>query len=381
MVSYEPTCASAENARALDATSLVYSEQPLAVPFTVSTDEPATLQLAVQATSAEPVRARAPKSGILPRQLSMLINGIDSSEPDEESFGPSLATLIASAMEEWADAPELGTEDLLSLERALAHNLRTGRALRFIQNQQLSAVELPVALAARVDPLAEPGRAEQMAHLVAYVRAMAAVYWSERDRLAALAASEPDDWNALCEQLTRQAYHQLVSRSIGPWYAHDKATELAQQACVRIFSAVYPCDVSFDSWVGAILRNAVIEFTTRSRDLLDRSVTLQSIDQLDEQGIEPQAPEPPRSAPPPEMDPGAVSLAFGDNEELLEAIRSIRSDERRAVLIMTYFQELDDGEIAARIGKSRGAVHTLRCRALTQLRGALAQLRDADNCE
>ncbi len=282
-------------------------------------------------------------------------------------------------MEEWADAPELGTEDLLYLERTLTHNLRSGRALRFIQNQRPSAVALPIALAARVDMAAEPGRAAQMAHLVAYVRTMAGVYWSERDRLAALSSSEPEDWNALCEQLTRQAYHQLVSRNIGPWYAHDKATELAQQACVRIFSAVYPCDVSFDSWVGAILRNAVIEFTTRSRDLLDRSVTLQSIDQLDEQGIEPQAPDPAPSTPPPEMDPGSVSLAFGENEELLEAIRKIRSDERRAVLIMTYFQELDDGEIAARIGKSRGAVHTLRCRALTQLRGALTQLRDVDN--
>lgn len=309
----------------------------------------------------------------------MLILGEESSALGQELPDLSLSTLVAGALEEWVDAPDLGTEDLLYLERALAHNLRTGRVYRVMQQQHVCEAPLPISLASMVDEFCEPERAQQIAQLVAYVRLMTGVYLTERDRLSALASSEPDEWNCLTEQLTRQAYHQLVARNMGPWYAHDKATELAQQACVRIFSAVYPCDISFDYWVGAILKNLVLEFFTRSRDLLDRSQNVQSIDQLDEQGLEPLAPDPLPAQPAPGTDATSLTFAFGDNEDLLQAIRSIRSDERRAVLIMTYFQELDDGEIAERIGKSRGAVHTLRCRALTQLRGALTRMSDPEN--
>ncbi len=309
------------------------------------------------------------------RQHSMLTSGEERPTLVQQLTGPSLTTLVASAIEEWLDAPELGTEDLLYLERALAHNLRTGRVYRVLQQQNLAEVPLPLSLYAELEGDGTEEQ-QQLSRLLGYIRLMVGVYLLERDRLAALSASEPEEWNALTEQLTRQAYHQLVARSIGPWYAHDKATELAQQACVRVFSAVYPCDISFDYWVGAILKNLVLEFLTRSRDLLDRNLRVTSIDQLDEQGIEPSAPEP-SLLPATGTDANAISFAFGDNEALLQAIHGIRSDDRRAVLIMTYFQELDDEEIAERIGKSRGAVHTLRCRALTQLRSALTRMNDA----
>ncbi|MGL4649806.1 MAG: hypothetical protein ACRC1H_10390, partial [Caldilineaceae bacterium] len=206
----------------------------------------------------------------------MLIIGEESSALGQEFPGASVSTLIEGALEEWLDAAELGTEDLLYLERALAHNLRTGRVYRVLQQQNLGEAPLPHLLASTVDEFYEPERAKQLREVVAYVRLMGQVYLQERNRLSALAASEPDEWNCLAEQLTRQAYHQLVARNNGNWYAHDKATELAQQACVRIFSAVYPCDVSFDLWVGAILKNLVLESLTRSRDLLDRNLRVQS---------------------------------------------------------------------------------------------------------
>lgn len=295
----------------------------------------------------------------------------DSGDPEPL---PTLAAIVAGALEEPPGAWALDSADTEYLERTLAHNLRTGRACRVLTRQQMP--EFDLSLRALADS-AECDRARRIARLGSYIRTMATVYAAERSRIQALARNDPAAWNLLCEHLTRQAFQLLLSRGAGRWFAHDKASELAQQACVRIFGSVYPCDISFDLWAATILKNLVRHYMARSQDLLDRNPSVQSIEMLDEQGREPEAHDklpPPHDHQQPSATTLSPALAFGDCDELVDAIRRIRSSERKAVLILTYFHELDDGEIAAQIGKSRGAVQTLRSRALSQLRGWLARL-------
>lgn len=64
---------------------------------------------------------------------------------------------------------------------------------------------------------------------------------------------------------------------------------------------------------------------------------------------------------------------------LLSAIRALPDGRQQSVLVWGYLAELDDGEIAERLGVTRNHVHQLRHRALSSLRGdraLLERLRD-----
>jgi RNA polymerase sigma factor (sigma-70 family) len=63
---------------------------------------------------------------------------------------------------------------------------------------------------------------------------------------------------------------------------------------------------------------------------------------------------------------------------LLAAIATLPDRRQRMVVLWGYLAELDDDEIAQRLGITRNYVHQLRHRALTNLRkdpALLAQLR------
>jgi DNA-directed RNA polymerase specialized sigma24 family protein len=171
----------------------------------------------------------------------------------------------------------------------------------------------------------------------------------------------------------------LVQQGAGGAYAADKAAELAQQACVLIFRALYPCDVAFDAWSHTVLRNVVRAARSRSRDVLDRGPFVRSLDEWqecadgDEVGVAGMI-----AAAGEAGLHGATPLDDGpgvgpDMPALIDAIRQMRSANRRAVLVYTYFLDLDDGEIAEKLGRNRDDVQVLRHRALRQLRSIVEQ--------
>jgi RNA polymerase sigma factor (sigma-70 family) len=207
---------------------------------------------------------------------------------------------------------------------------------------------------------------ELVGRWVEYHQRVIGIYSQEQIRLNALATSEPQAWRTLWEQLNRSAYRMLVQKGISASFSREKSAEIAQQTCERIFASVFPCDVPFDYWAQTILKNVVLHYLTRSRDLLDRQPLISSLDELDERGIDhPMAAVRPVGGHTPVQDVAATTTEV---QSLIEAIERMRSAEWRAVIVYTYFSGLSDDEIASRLGRTKGFVQTMRHRALKQLR-------------
>lgn len=269
------------------------------------------------------------------------------------------------------EAAGLGEDDGARVAAILCRNFAGGRAARIMQ--RMSAAELALA---PTGPGADPDEARRLA----YRRRVVQTYAAERERLLALEAGEDAAWAALERQLERSALRILTQHGVRGAYAADRAAELAQQACVLIFRATYPCDVAFDAWSHIVLRNVVHAARSRSHDVLDRGAFVRSLDEMQENA---DGDEVGAAAGRGGFQPcgGAFDDPFGaeggpgspDMQALIEAILQMRSANRRAVLVYTYFQGLDDGEIAEKLGRNRDGVQVLRHRALRQLRELVVQ--------
>jgi RNA polymerase sigma factor (sigma-70 family) len=152
--------------------------------------------------------------------------------------------------------------------------------------------------------------------------------------------------------------------------AESEAADFAQQTCEAIHIHPFPYDVSFDAWTARILKNNILQRYTRSKDVTDRNPGTVSLD---------------RSATVEREDDFSLYNLLADEsttsafdrvdvrEWLLGAIADLKSQAQQQVILDTFFYELDDGEIARRLGKTRNAVHILRHRALQHLKQILSQ--------
>jgi RNA polymerase sigma factor (sigma-70 family) len=304
-------------------------------------------------------------SGVLP--LAAWLEAV-SSDPDDsptQFYLPGAhvpdAGLLAAA--------GLGAGDRARVAAILERNVASGRAARIMQR-------MSAAGHAHGAPGGSPCPDE--ARWLAYQRRVAQTFAAERERLLALEGGDDAAWGALERQLERSARRMLTHQGAGGAYAEDRAAELAQQTCVQIFKAVYPCDVAFDPWSHTVLRNVVRAARTRSHDVLDRAPFVRSLDEWqeradgDEVGVGPFL-----GADGPCADAaGELPGASANMQALIDAIQQMRSANRRAVLVYTYFLGLDDGEIAEKLGRNRDGVQVLRHRALRQLRALVEQ----DDC-
>ncbi len=201
---------------------------------------------------------------------------------------------------------------------------------------------------------------------LAYQHRVLVVLADDRERILALYQHSELTWQALAQQLTGKAIHLLMRAGVGMGCACDKATEIAQQACECALSHTYPCDVPLDYWLYTILKNVNLQVWTRSQDLLDRDPTMHSLDEMAERGVGIAA----RAFMCAAANHGATDPAHGSAQmdALIDAINQMQSKERRLVVAYTYFADMTDDEIAARLHKSKAVVHILRHRALRQLR-------------
>lgn len=193
-------------------------------------------------------------------------------------------------------------------------------------------------------------------------------FYTEHAFYDALQQHSVDVWRALADQLTHTAQSLLLRNRVCLQYARDQAAEMSQQACERVFSAAYPWDIPFHLWANTILRNIFLQRYTRSHDLMDRQALIGDDLELDEtyEYTNSMLQVSPVVNP---MVGHRQSLVNAD--DLIDAIEQMQSEQRRAVILYTYYEEFSDEEIAQALGKTRSAVHTLRHRALRQLRAFL----------
>lgn len=201
---------------------------------------------------------------------------------------------------------------------------------------------------------------------IAYQHRVLAVFLADHVRIMALHSGSNLAWEVLSRQLVSKAQHLLTSAGYGMTAAYDTAAELAQQTCECMIANVYPCDIPLDYWFYTILKNATLHLLTRSQDLLDRAPCMHSLDDLEDRGV----PVVARSLVCDATNAGVddPSNRSGQMDALLDAIGRLQSKQRRTVVTYSYFADMTDDEIAAKMKKSKAVVHILRHRALKQLR-------------
>jgi len=206
---------------------------------------------------------------------------------------------------------------------------------------------------------------------LAYQHRVLTVFAGDSERILALHHHSELAWQALAQQLTGKAIHLLVRAGVGMGCACDKAAEMAQQTCVCALAHTYPCDVPLDYWLYTILKNVNLQVWTRSQDLLDRDLGLRSLEDMEDRGVGVAG----RSFMCAAANHGATDPSHSSTQmdALLHAINQMQSEERRLVVAYTYFADMTDDEIAARLHKSKAVVHILRHRALRQLHSLLEE--------
>ena len=192
---------------------------------------------------------------------------------------------------------------------------------------------------------------------------------AEHRRVLALERNDDEEWRHLGDFLRYRAA-RMLQRINGNANFDAYASEFAQDACVIIFNHRYPCDIAFEAWVTRILKNLILARRTRSTDAMDRQYPVDSLDApilddgntsaLGELISDPQSSEP---------------FEKTENQLLLRnAIDKLRSRAQQQVIILSYFDELSDAQIAQRLGKTTQAIYNLRQRALPRLEEILTPM-------
>lgn len=284
---------------------------------------------------------------------------------------PVIGTDRAQAERRTIDAALL--QPLSPAERAyvtttLETNVRSGRAGRVMDKMHASHA----AFAQFWDGAVEFSPALTGEELwVAYQHRVILIFCADRVRILALDQRSAEAWQALSQQLTGKALRLLTHAGFGAACACDKAAELAQQTCTCLVAHAYPCDIPLDYWLYTILKNVTLQALTRSQDLLDRDPAVRSLDDLEDRGVCVAA----HSFMCAATNAGAGDPLHGSAQmdALIQAINRMPSAERRMVVAYSYFADMTDEEIAARLHKSKAVVHILRHRALKQLRSLIEE--------
>ncbi len=264
----------------------------------------------------------------------------------------------------------LSAQDIGQIERIFLRNLASGRAQRVRRHWLVT----PDTASQRFSPpWAKLPVAEQPEWPLGYLQQVIHIYQQEQVRLHALAQHDSDTWRRLGACLAASATHLLVQMGLDAALAADLALDMAQQACCKIYVSIFPCDIAFDIWTHVILKNQILHQLTRSKELLDRQPYIESFEALQTEQEDRHNFTPIGQM---DADPGqtafSASKQIEDRDWLIDAIAQLPSPERRAVIVYTFYYDLSDDEIAHRLGKSKGAVYTLRHRALKQLQVILA---------
>ena len=186
----------------------------------------------------------------------------------------------------------------------------------------------------------------------------------ESPRMQALQCEDNEEWQRLGNFLSKRA-QRLLRRFRDGSQVEAEAFDFAQETCLVIFEARYPFDVPFEAWATTILNRQILARYTRSKDAANRPQAPDSLDgpsnpnRGDSDSLAELLADP-RSLEPFER----IEI----QAELRNAIGMLRSSSQREVIIATYFEGLDNDQIAKRLGKTKQAVYGLRLRGLARLK-------------
>ncbi len=204
--------------------------------------------------------------------------------------------------------------------------------------------------------------------LAGYIDHVLLYYSREHERIELLEKGNPAEWEQLRLLLAHRAC-QMVHHFRDGTDAWEEALNFAQETCLIIFEKRYPFDVSFEAWVTTILKNLVLAHYTRNGDVLNQPTAPESLDAADRMIAS-------TGNPLGELLADTHALAPFEKIEnqtvLLNAIAQL-SPTQRQVIQDTFLRELDDAQIARRLGKSKQAIYNLRHRALARLQQILAR--------
>jgi RNA polymerase sigma-70 factor (ECF subfamily) len=172
------------------------------------------------------------------------------------------------------------------------------------------------------------------------------------DTLAAARRLEPAAVAAIYDAYADAIFRYVSFRIRSP----EDAEDLTDQVFLKMIEALPAYDdrgVPFAAWLYRIARNLVVDRYRRSaRDAVALSETLEA-----------------RGAG---ADPFAAASSTLDREALRTALATL-TDEQRQVVILRFIEGWDVDEVAAAMGRRRGAIHALQHRALAALQRALVR--------
>ena len=202
-------------------------------------------------------------------------------------------------------------------------------------------------------------------YLDTYIARLIQFYGTEQPFIARLEACEPAAWDELAGLLARQAGAWLRQRGVETDQAAE-AQEAAQEACEIIYRSAFHYDVHFMAWASVILNN-ILRQRYRRPDVLNQP----GLTRLDEDMNADEGDHPPRHEL--VQDPGAIVTDPVEPRVWLDqALWQLKSRAQRYVLLASFYDGLDDDEIARQLGKSLNAVYILRYRALQRIKEILS---------
>jgi RNA polymerase sigma-70 factor (sigma-E family) len=175
------------------------------------------------------------------------------------------------------------------------------------------------------------------------------------------------------EQIERRAAREVEAS--GPWNADEALTALyaahyrplVRLSVLLLRDPGLAEEVVQDTFVAMHGRWGRLRDPDRALAYLRRTVVNRSRSALRRRGVEQ------RHVPdaPPEV-PSAEKLALGalEHREVVRALREL-SGRQREVLVLRYYADLSEAEIAAILGISQGAVKSHAFRGMATLRGSL----------
>lgn len=220
------------------------------------------------------------------------------------------------------------------LRRILHTNLDRGRVEHFIEND--------------------------IARVNEYVRRVHECYLRLHPCIESVQKARTDEaWQPLLLNLQTWAYNFLRRKGFAPGLStREIAEECATEAALRLLDAHFPYDTEFNPWAHTIVSMACFRFF---RDGTKKTIVPpQNLVELDEQLPNPE-----------EINPANQE----ERQVLLQAMAHL-SEARRQIIQLHYLDDLPLSEIARRMGKSAGAIHSLHFNALHDLRKIFTNNRD-----
>ncbi len=198
-----------------------------------------------------------------------------------------------------------------------------------------------------------------------YVDQVIRCWTADRAQVQRLSAGDERAWLRLYDELRAKAAHLLANYR--PDLATHSADDFAQQACIQIHRTRFSFDVPFAAWAATILANVIKKELDRQKHHGGPALSLDR-------------PAAPRDEQTPlelgeQIDDERAGEGFEqvENRELLLLAIKRLAVQRQEVIVMTFWEYLDDSEIAARLDTTIENVWVLRHRALADLRKTLEQ--------